>query len=174
MGIVCSIHEEKEIGFKDIIDAYNSGEEAYKELAKKAPLHEVVLDMVINHIPNPKEAQKYRIPKIWHGDLDGKVGQDLILCNANGEPAFICTKIVIDKNAGEVAAGRLFSGTLRQGDPVYMNLAKKKVNMQQVSIYKGAKRIQMDEVTAGNIVGLVGLKGVYSGETISGNPIETF
>jgi elongation factor 2 len=166
--------KKKEISFKDIIEAYNSGEEGYKGLAKRAPIHEVVLDMVIGHHPNPKDAQKYRIPKIWHGDLESKTGENLILCNDGGEPAFICTKIVIDKNAGEVAAGRMFSGTLRPGDPVYMNLAKKKVNIQQVSIYKGAQRIQVDEVKAGNIVGLVGLKGVFSGETISEGPIEPF
>jgi elongation factor 2 len=162
------------ISFKDIIDAYNGGEDAYKELAKKAPLHRVVLDMVIQHHPNPKEAQAYRIPKIWRGDLDSQVGKDLVACDKNGKPAFICTKIVIDKNAGEVAAGRLFSGTLKQGDPVYMNLAKKKVNLQQVSVYKGAKRVQMDQVSAGNIVGLVGLKNVYAGETVSTESIEPF
>jgi len=162
------------ISFKDIIEAYSSQEEAHKELAKKAPLHKVILDMVIGHHPSPDAAQKYRIPKIWHGDKDSTLGQDLILCNEKGEPAFICTKVVIDKNAGEIAAGRLFSGTLRQGDSVYMNQAKKKINLQQVSIYKGAKRIQLDEVIAGNIVGLVGLKGVFAGETVSSQEIEPF
>lgn len=162
------------ISFKDIIDAYNSGDESYKKLSKKAPLHKVVLNMVINHHPNPKDAQSYRIPKIWQGDLDSEIGKSLISCDKNGAPAFICTKIVIDKNAGEVAAGRLFSGTLKQGDPVYMNLAKNKVNLQQVSVYKGAKRVQMEKVSAGNIVGLVGLKNVFAGETVSLGPIEPF
>lgn len=166
--------EKHGISFKDIIDAYNGGDEEYKALAKKAPLHNVVLNMVIRHHPNPKDAQEYRIPKIWHGDNDSKIGKDLVLCNENGEPAFICTKIVIDKNAGEVAAGRLFSGTMKAGDPVYMNLAKKKINLQQVSIYKGATRIQVEKVTAGNIVGLVGLKGVFAGETVSKEPMEPF
>ncbi len=166
--------QKNKISFKEIIDAYNSGDEAYKQLAKKAPLHKVVLNMVVKHHPNPKQAQEYRIPKIWHGDLNSETGRDLVLCNEKGEPAFICTKIVIDKNAGEVAAGRLFSGTLKRGDEVYMNLAKKKLNLQQVSIYKGAQRIQMDEVVAGNIVGLVGLKGVFAGETVSRKEIEPF
>ncbi|MBU1988594.1 MAG: GTP-binding protein, partial [Nanoarchaeota archaeon] len=155
------------ITFKDVIEAYNSQEDAHKELAKKAPLHKVILDMVVHHHPSPKEAQPYRIPKIWHGDLDSKTGQDLVNCNEKGEPAFICTKVVIDKNAGEIAAGRLFSGTLKQGDSVYMNQAKKRLNLQQVSIYKGAKRIQMDKVVGGNIVGIVGLKNVFAGETVS-------
>jgi elongation factor 2 len=35
-----------------------------------------------------------------------------------------------------------------------------------VSIYKGPQRIQVDEVTAGNIVGIVGLADAFSGETI--------
>jgi elongation factor 2 len=161
------------ISFKDIIEAYNNNED-WKQLAKKAPLHKVVLDMVIHHHPNPKTAQEYRIPKIWHGEKESQLGQDLIACNDKGEPAFICTKIVIDKNAGEIAAGRLFSGSLKQGDEVYMNLAKKKINLQQVSIYKGAQRIQVDEVKAGNIVGLVGLRGVFAGETVSKQEIEPF
>jgi elongation factor 2 len=166
--------KRKGLSFKDIIEAYNSGEEAYKELSKKAPLHEVVLNMVANHHPNPKVAQGYRIPKIWHGDLDSELGKDLTLCNENGEPAFVCIKIVVDKNAGEIAAGRLFSGTMKPGEPAYMNLAKRKINLQQVSIYKGAQRIQVDKVVAGNIVGLVGLKGVFAGETVSGKEIEPF
>ena len=166
--------KKKEISFKEIIDSYNSGEDAYKNLSKKSPLHGVVLDMVAKHHPNPVEAQKYRIPKIWHGELESELGENLIACNSSGEPVFVCTKIVIDKSAGEIATGRLFSGEMKPGDGVYMNLAKKKVNLQQVSIYKGAQRIQVDKVSAGNIVGLVGLKGVFSGETISRNPVEPF
>jgi elongation factor 2 len=166
--------KKKGISFGDIIDAYNAGEESWKELAKRAPLHGVVLDMVAHHHPDPKTAQEYRIPKIWHGDLDSELGKQLRACDEKGDPAFICTKIVIDKNAGEVATGRLFSGSFKPGDPVYMNLAKRNVNLQQVSIYKGAQRFQVDKVSAGNIVGLVGLKGVYAGETVSRGEIEPF
>ncbi len=164
--------KEHGITFKDVIDAYES--DNYKELAKKAPLHEVVLNMTIEHHPNPREAQKYRIPKIWHGDIDSELGKSLINCDPNGEPAFVPIKIVVDKHAGEVAAGRLFSGTLKQGDEVYMNLSKRKTRIQQVSIYKGAQRIVVDEVSAGNIVGVVGLKDVFAGETVSKNEIEPF
>ncbi len=163
------------ITFKDIIEAYTSDDpEAYKELAKKAPLHQVVLDMVIKHLPNPKEAQKYRIPRIWHGDLDSEVGKALLNCDPNGPLAFVVTKIVIDKHAGEVAAGRIFSGTMRPGMEVYMSMAKKKVKIQQVSVYNGPKREMIDEAVAGNIVGVVGLKDVHAGETISDIEMEPF
>ncbi len=162
----------KGITFKDVIDAY--ARDNYKELAKKAPLHEIILNMTIRHHPNPVEAQKYRIPKIWHGDLDSEVGKSLINCDEKGEPVFVPTKIVIDKHAGEVAGGRLFSGTIKQGDEVYMNMAKRTVRVQQVSVYKGAQRVIVDEVLAGNIIGVVGLKDVFTGETVSRKPIEPF
>ncbi len=164
--------KEKGITFKDVINAYEN--DNYKELAKKAPLHEVVLDMSIKHHPNPVDAQKYRIPKIWHGDLDSEVGRALINCDQKGEPVFVPIKIVVDKHAGEVACGRLFSGTMKQGDEVYMNLAKRRIRIQQVSVYKGAQRTIVDSVSAGNIIGVVGLRDVFAGETVSKNEIEPF
>ena len=171
--------KEKGITFKDIIDAYteddeNKLKENIKELAKKAPLHEVVLGMSVDHHPNPKDSQKYRIPKIWHGDIDSDIGKDLISCNIEGAPAFVPIKIVVDKHAGEVAAGRLFSGTIKQGDEVHMTLAKTKTRVQQVSVYKGAQRVIVGEVVAGNIVGIVGLRDVVVGETVSNKEIEPF
>ena len=167
-----SYMKEKNITFKDVIDAYKNNN--YKELAKKAPLHEVVLAMSVEHHPNPVVAQKYRIPKIWHGDLDSELGKSLVNCDQKGTPVFVPIKIVVDKHAGEVASGRLFSGTLKQGDEVYMNLAKRKTRIQQVSVYKGAQRTVVDEVCAGNIVGVVGLRDVFAGETVSKSEIEPF
>jgi len=162
------------ISFKEIIDAYGEGGENYKVLAKKAPIHEVILNMVVNNHPDPVVAQKYRIPKIWHGDLDSTAGKDFQSCNIDGEVAFVPIKIVVDPHAGEVAAGRLFGGKIKQGDELHLNIANKKVRAQQVSIYKGAQRVQLDEVVAGNIVGIVGLRDVVVGETVSTNPIEPF
>jgi elongation factor 2 len=164
--------KEKNITFKEVIEAYEK--EEWKSLAKKAPLHEVVLNMIVKHHPNPLTAQKYRIPRIWKGDLESDIGKSLLNCDPNGPVAFIVTKIVIDKHAGEVAAGRLFSGTLKQGEEVWLNMGKRKVRLQQVSIYKGAQRIPLDEIPAGNIAGLVGLRDTFAGETVSSIPMEPF
>jgi len=171
-GLSVPYMKKNNITFKEVIDAYQN--DTYKELAKKAPLHKVVLNMSIKHHPNPIDAQKYRIPKIWHGDLESKEGKDLLVCNPAGKVAFVVTKIVIDKHAGEVAAGRLFSGTLKQGEEVYMNLAKRRIRIQQLNIYKGPIRIQIDDVPSGNIVGIIGLKDAFAGETVSTEPMEPF
>lgn len=160
-----SFMKEHSLSFKDIIDSYD-GTEKYKELAKKAPLHQVVLDMVVTHLPNPINAQEYRIPKIWHGDMESEVGQSLIKCDPNGPLFFVITKIVVDPQAGEIAAGRLFSGTMKKGTEVYLNRAKQHGRIQQVYIYNGAKKEIIDNVPAGNIIGICGAKA-YPGESIT-------
>ncbi|MCH8329340.1 MAG: elongation factor EF-2, partial [Nanoarchaeota archaeon] len=160
-----SFMQKKGITFKDVIEAYNE-EEKYKELADKAPLHEVVLNMVIQHLPNPVDAQGYRIPRIWHGDLESEDGKSLIKCDPNGPLYFVITKIVIDPQAGEISAGRLFSGTVTKGTKVYLTRLKQGSKIQQVFIYNGAKREIVDKVPAGNFVGVAGVKA-YAGETIT-------
>ena len=167
-----SYMQSNNISFKNVIDAYNN--EKKEELAKIAPLHRIILNMSIKHHPNPKEAQKYRIPKIWHGELESIEGKSLLNCDPNGPTIFIVTKIVVDRHAGEIAAGRLFSGKIKPGQEVYLNGAKRRVRLQQVSVYKGAQRMQIDEAIAGNIIGLVGLKDVFSGETVSQEPMQQF
>jgi len=161
------------LSFADILRAYEEGNS--KELSKRAPLHRVILNMVVSHLPNPAQAQEYRIRKIWPGDLESDLGKALLSCDPNGPVAFVPTKIVIDEHAGEIAGGRLFSGTVKRGQELWMNGSKKWVRVQQVNLYKGAQRIIVDEALAGNIVGIAGLRGVYAGETVSSlENIESF
>lgn len=162
------------ITFKDIIDMTNDGQE--KELARKAPLHEVVLDMVIEHLPNPVQAQPYRIPRIWPGEIDSEVGKTMVACDPEGKLAAVVTKVVPDPHAGYVATVRIFSGKIERGQDLLLVGAQKSEKVQQVSIYKGQTRVSMDEVVAGNIVGVVGIKDAGSGETIANpaSPIEGF
>ncbi|MBT4446230.1 elongation factor EF-2 [archaeon] len=164
------------ITFKEIIDAYTSEEDdAYKILAKKAPLHEVVLNMVVDHHPSPDVAQAYRVPKIWHGDLESADGKSLLKCDPNGRTFFVVTKVVVDPQAGEIAAGRLFSGVMRKGEQAYLNQAKMPARVQQVFIYNGSKREIVDNVPSGNIIGIAGCKAAMPGETITfGGPAEPF
>ncbi|MEK6934220.1 MAG: elongation factor EF-2 [Nanoarchaeota archaeon] len=158
------------VSFKDVIKLYEMNEEDRKKWVwKNAPLFEVVLDMAVKHLPNPLEAQKYRIPKIWKGDLDSKFGQDLLACSKTGEVAFVITKIVIDSRSGkEISAGRLYSGIIVNGSEIYSNLKKKKYRIQQVLVYNGIKPEQMESVPAGNVLAISGLN-CDVGDTITIN-----
>ncbi len=152
------------ITFKDIIKYCE--EDKQEELAEKAPLHEVVLDMVIKHLPSPPEAQKYRIPHLWKGDLESEAGKAMLNCDPNGPLAGVITKIIVDKHAGAVSVCRLFSGRIKQGDEVYMVNNQQKAKIQQVSVFMGPERIPVESISAGNICALVGLKEASAGETI--------
>jgi len=163
-GISVPYMKKYGITFKDIIDYTINGKE--EELAVKSPLHKVVLDMIITHLPSPVQAQKYRIPKIWHGEIESEVGKDMINVNPKGKLAAVVTKLMPDPHAGYVATARIFSGTLKTGDEVYLVGQRKKQRIQQVNVYKGPHRLQVEEVVAGNIVGIVGLADAFSGETI--------
>lgn len=159
---------KKGINFKDIYNIYELPEQERNDWVwKNAALNEVILDMVVKHLPNPIDAQKYRIPKIWRGELDSDFGKDLLTCNRNGELGFVITRIVIDPRSGkEVSAGRLFSGTMKTGMDVWCNMAKKPGKIQQVLVYNGIKPEQLESVPAGNVLAISGLN-VDVGDTIT-------
>ena len=153
------------ISFKDVYNYCKN--EDQKTLAKKSPVHEVLLDMVITHVPNPVDAQKVRIPVIWKGDQESEVGKAMMHCDRNGPTTFMCTKIIIDPHAGEVAVGRMFSGKVVRGQEMYILGMPNANRVQTVSMSVGADRIAVDEVEAGNIVALSGLKDAIAGATCS-------
>ncbi|MBA3044753.1 MAG: elongation factor EF-2 [Candidatus Thermoplasmatota archaeon] len=165
--------KESGITFKDIFEYCKQGKQ--KELAKKAPIHKILLDMAIDHHPNPLDAQKYRIPNIWHGDPESKIGKSMTDCNPNGPVAFMVTKIVLDPHAGEVAIGRLFSGTIKRGENLHILGMPNPNRTQQVSLSVGADRISVESICAGNIVAVTGLKDAIAGSTVSDDPeMEAF
>jgi len=154
------------ISFKEVYSRCRSGDMKY--LAKNSPLSGVLLDMVVRHLPNPVDAQKQRIRAIWHGDKDTKEGKSMISCDPNGPVALMVTDISFDPHAGEVATGRLFSGRLKRGDGLYvMGSSMKENRLQQVGIFMGPKRVEVDEIVAGNIAAVTGLKDAIVGSTVS-------
>ncbi len=154
------------VTFKDIFE-YCGREGGQKELAKKIPLHEVALEMVIQHIQNPVDAQKIRIPTIWKGDLESSIGKQMLACDPKGDVSLMINKIIMDPHAGEVAIGRLFSGTVTKGQTLYISGMPAPQRVQQVALMVGADRIAVDECGAGNIVALTGLKDAIAGSTVS-------
>lgn len=164
--------KEHGVGFKDVYDFYEKDD--MKGLVKVAPLHKPVLDMVVDHLPNPIESQKYRIPKLWRGDLESEVGKSLLSANPEGPLVFVVTKIVIDPQAGEIAYGRVFSGTLKKGSEIKLINADTTARTQQIVLAKGGTKLVVDAIPAGNIAGIVGLKAAHAGETVTTADIVGF
>jgi len=160
------------IKFPDIYNHCKAGE--HKELVAKSPLDEVLLEMVVDHLPNPKYAQQYRIPVIWKGDPASPEGKAMLACDPAGKTIGICFGVVNDEHAGEVAVVRLFSGTVKKSDMLFLASRLTSEKVQQCAIYMGQDRVMVDNVIAGSIVGVVGLRDVYVGETLSTDQITPF
>lgn len=168
------IMQKTGITFKDIYD--HCKEENQKELAKKVPLHEVLLGMVVEHLPSPDVAQKYRVPHIWSGDIESVEGQGMINTDPDAPLAVMVTNVSIDKHAGEIATGRVYGGTIEKGTEIYFVGSHAKARTQQVGVYFGPERVNTDKVPAGNIVAITGARNAVAGETITkhGTKISPF
>ena len=155
------------MNFKDIFEYCHNDDQ--KALAKKAPVHKVLLDMAVERLPGPLDSQKYRIPNIWQGDLESEAGIAMLTCDPDGPLSLMITKIWMDPHAGEVAVGRIFSGTVKQGESLFALGAAKKERVQQVAMMVGGDRIQVPEVSAGNIAAVTGIRSAAAGVTVTRN-----
>src|SRR3990172_1951172 len=163
------------IGFKEVIEYCKADKQ--NELAEKCPLNAVMNDMIIRFLPSPVEAQKERIKVIWHGDKDSEIGKSMINVDKNGKVALMITDITTDPHAGEVASGRLFSGTIERGKELFISGMPNSNRTQSVGLFMGPERIEVDKVPAGNIVAVTGLADAIVGSTASSEkdmtPFET-
>ena len=164
-GITIPYMKKSGVSMTEIFEYCNN--EDQKTLAKKAPVHEVLLDMAVTKLPGPVEAQPYRIPNIWNGDLESPIGKAMISCDPDAELSMMITKIWMDPHAGEVAVGRLYSGSINQGESVFAIGAAKPERVQQVSMMVGGDRIPVSKVVAGNIAAITGIRSAAAGVTLS-------
>jgi elongation factor 2 len=166
----------KKITFKDIIDAYTGDPEdigrKVDELSKKAPLPEPVLDMFIEHLPNPLVAQPYRQPQIWPGDTQSSTGKGMAAVDPNAPLLMCISTIEVDPHSGTVAIGRIFSGSVARGKTVQLVSSHQKGTIQQVFMSMATDRVLIDRIPAGNIGAISGLPSIHVGETIAEDGIE--
>ena len=165
-GITVPYMAKSNISFKEIFEYCNN--EDQKTLASKAPVHEVLLDMAVTKLPGPVEAQPYRIPNIWTGDLESPIGKAMMGCDPEAELAMMITKIWMDPHAGEVAVRKEFTRErlLRVNRSLLLVLQKPE-RVQQVSMMVGGDRITVPKVVAGNIAALTGIRSAAAGVTLS-------
>lgn len=131
------------------------------------PAGDAVLEMVIQFLPSPKTAQKYRGKELYTGDIDSDVGQAIVNCDPNGPMTMFVSKMFPANDNKFYAFGRVFSGTIRAGQKVKImggnyefggktDLVTGK-NIQGVVLMMAKNVEKMDEVPCGNIVGLIGI-----------------
>lgn len=152
-------------------------------LGKWLPVEKAVLDMVVTFLPSPMHAVKPvsegghgRAKAAWPGDTESDVGKALQHCDRDGPTMIVLSKMILFRAKRVVAMGRIFSGTLRKGDkvtaflPGYTEGSKERkftTNIQGVAILMGKDVEEVDEIPAGNVVAITGLRGAFAGSTVS-------
>jgi elongation factor 2 len=166
--------KETGIKFGDIIEYSRQGK--FKELVELLPLYDVLLNMVVEHLPSPEVAQSYRVPKIWNGDIESAEGQVMLNTSAEGPLAAMITNVAVDDFTGLVSTCRVYGGALKKGDEVYLVGSKVKARIQQAGVFIGSKTIPTENVPAGNIAYITGVKDATAGETLclASNKIPEF
>ena len=77
--------------------------------------------MFVKHLPNPYEAQPYRQPQIWPGDVTSPTGIGMAKVDPKAPLLMCISTIEVDPHSGTVAIGRIFSGSVeqRKNSPTY-------------------------------------------------------
>ncbi len=163
-GFTLSIARFNSVKFGDIVDAYQSGRE--EALREKLPVHKSVYEMAIHNLPNPREAQAYRIESIWNGDPHSKIGRMLTECKDDALTAVCVTNVQHSADGAMIATGRLFSGKVRKGDRLHLIETRRETTVNHVYVPMGAFREEVVEATAGNILALEVTDEVEAGQTL--------
>ncbi|RYO91060.1 hypothetical protein DL766_003376 [Monosporascus sp. MC13-8B] len=149
-------------------DADKEGKQLLKAVMKAfLPAADSLLEMMILHLPSPTTAQKYRVETLYEGPMDDEAAIGIRDCDPNGPLMLYVSKMVPTSDKGRFYAfGRVFSGTVRSGlkvriqGPNYVPGKKDDLfvkAIQRTVLMMGGKVEPIDDMPAGNIVGLVGI-----------------
>ena len=156
----------KEKGFTPItvFEKYTEGDIVW--LRENLPLDEPMLRMVVDHLPNPVEASKYRIQHLWKGDMDSELGQALAKSDPNGPLYGIISKLFLDpkRNYQATLIGRVFSGTFDKTDSIYLLGSRTANRVKRLGVMEITDILDISKIPAGNLFALYGFI-CPSGET---------
>jgi elongation factor G len=120
---------------------------------------QALLDAVIEFMPSPIEMPPTK-------GLSER-GEAITRTAADEQPfSALAFKILNDPFVGNLTFFRVYSGTLNSGDTVFVPTKAKKERIGRLLQMHANERSEIKEVRAGDIAAAVGLKDVYTGDTI--------
>jgi elongation factor 2 len=131
------------------------------------PAAETLLGMIVNHLPSPLVAQRYRVENLYGGPMDDECAKAVRNCDRNGPLMMYVSKMLPTNDKGRFYAfGRVFSGIIATGQEVRIQgpdyVPGKKADLfvkkiQRTVLMMGRSVELMQDCPCGNIVGLVGV-----------------
>ena len=127
-----------------------------------------LLDAVIDYMPSPIDVENVK-----GVDLDDETKELTRKCDDNEPFSALAFKIMTDPFVGSLTFVRIYSGIITTKDSVLNSTGGKKESIGRMLLMHANNREEIKEARAGDIVALVGLKDVTTGETLcdSNNPI---
>ncbi|MGM0607077.1 MAG: elongation factor G [Candidatus Muiribacteriota bacterium] len=119
-----------------------------------------LLDAIVNYLPAPVD-----VPPIQgHNPKNEKIEER----KADIKEPFsaLAFKIVTDPFVGRFTYVRVYSGKLKLGMNIYNASRNKNERVSKIMRMHAASRTELDEIGPGEIVGLVGLKETFTGDTL--------
>lgn len=121
---------------------------------------QMLLDAVCDYLPSPMDieaisGQNPKTEEIIYRSPD-----------PDGPLAAMCFKIVASSFVGKLAYLRVYSGTIKTGQMLYNVRTGKKERVTRIFHMHSNKQTQIDSVEAGDICTIVGLKDIFTGDTI--------
>jgi len=119
-----------------------------------------MLDAVVDFLPSPLD-----IPPVKGLDPDN--GAEVIRNADDSEPfSALAFKIMTDSFVGQLTFIRVYSGTLKTGDSVYIVSKQRHERIGRLLKMHANKREEIGEILAGDICACVGLRNITTGDTI--------
>lgn len=118
-----------------------------------------LLDAIVDFLPSPLD-----VPSI-SGEYNGKEG--IVRHPSDSEPlSGLAFKIMADQYFGKLIFFRLYSGVIKTGTTIYNSTKDKKERVGRILRMHANSRTDIDEAYAGDIIALVGMKTVTTGDTL--------
>ncbi|KAJ5991458.1 hypothetical protein N7499_003875 [Penicillium canescens] len=136
-------------------------------MRKFLPAADALLEMICIHLPSPVTAQKYRAETLYEGPQDDRACIGIRDCDPTAPLMLYVSKMVPTSDKGRFYAfGRVYAGTVKSGikvriqGPNYVPGKKEDLfikAIQRTILMMGRFVEPIEDVPAGNIVGLVGV-----------------
>ena len=119
-----------------------------------------VLDAVIDYLPSPLDVPPVSAKNTITGEEEFRES------SSDAPLSGIAFKIMTDPHVGRLTFYRVYSGTLTAGSYVLNTRTNKRERVSRILEMHANKREQLNQAEAGNIVALIGVKEVITGDTL--------
>jgi len=122
---------------------------------------QMVLDAVVDYLPSPLDIPPLEATLVKDGSKVTRPTED------NAPLSALVFKIVTDPYVGRLAYLRVYSGTIKKGSTVLNSGKQQRERVGRLLRMYADHREDIDELGAGDIGGIIGLKQSFTGDTIS-------